>query len=149
MVYIIGSGPIDVKEGIFAEMEKDKLIFMRNGDKSALEKVRLLIGEVQRSANKDTSDTAVMTTLKQIRKQTMKHPEPDMLLISLIDTYIPPPVSDEELIEQVKLSGYSDDVIAGMGKKAYSIIGMAKKHFGDREINSQALKEYIAEIIGD
>jgi uncharacterized protein YqeY len=122
---------------------------MRSGDKLGLEKARLLLGEIQRDPNKDVSDANVTNILKRVRRQSLKHPEPDMFLISLIDTYIEPPVSDDELIEWVKET-IGDDAIRELAKdnvnKAFSVIGTAKKHFGDREINTNALKEYIISL---
>jgi uncharacterized protein YqeY len=146
MVYIIDVGPVEKKEGIIHIIEEDRNNFMRSGDKLGLDKSRLILGEIQRDPNKDTSDKNVSKILKQIRKQSLKHPEPDMLLISLIDTYIDPPVSDDELLEWVDAT-IGKENIKKLGKKAFKIIGNAKKHFGEREINSNALKDYIDSIL--
>lgn len=144
MVYIIGeSCPAEIGGDIMNRINYDKKNFLLNGDKMGLSSCRIIIGEIQRDPNKDYSNENVTKILRGLRKMTLKNPVPDNLLISLIDTYIPGPVADVELYAWVGSSGYSVDRIREMGKKAYSIIGMAKKFFGDREINSDGLKDYI------
>lgn len=148
MVYIIGSNPIDLVGSIIDNIEKDKNVFRINRDNLALDSCRLILGEIQRDPNKDTSDENVTKILRNLRKQTLKHPTPDMLLIQMIDTYISPPVADEEVIDWI-IMYVSNDEIREMGKRAYSIIGKAKAHFDGREINTDIIKEYIDGVLNE
>ena len=149
MAYIIASGPTNDTKNIYEKIRSDMTSFIKNGDNMGRDACRLLIGEIQRDANKDTSDENIIKVLKQIRKQTLKNPQPDNFLLELIDTYLPQAVSDHEMLSYLIESGYTNDMIASMGKSAYKIIGDVKKFYGDREINVQALKNHIAELIGD
>lgn len=147
MVYIIGSVPIEKKEGIVNQIREDSRTFLKNGDTLGVKKCRLLLGEIQRDPNKDDSDKNVTKILKKIRKQTLKNKyENDSILVELIDTYIPRPISDKEVIEWVEMR-FSDDVIKEMGRKrAFSIIGEAKKHF-EGDINVDCIKEKIMAVL--
>jgi uncharacterized protein YqeY len=149
MVYIIGSGPVEVIGDIIQTIQNDKNVFRKNRDNNALDRCRLILGEIQRDPNKDTSDENIIKILRQLRKQTLKHPEPDILLVQMIDTYIPPPVSDDEVKSWLYSAGYTQDVIRGMGKKAYSIIGEAKRHFNGRDFNVNVIKFIIDDVIDD
>ena len=131
----------------------------------------MILGEVQRDPNKDTSDENVTQILRKLRKvtvklqDTVKPQEPnylagvsadelfadedinlDFLIIQLIDTYIPPPVSDVEVLSWLG-SSYSTDMIREMGKGAFRIIGEAKKYFGDRDFDTDCLKTAIEEAL--
>lgn len=148
MVYIIGESCPNIGDGdIMSRIEFDKKNFLLNGDKAGLSSCRLILGEIQRDPNKNYSDENVTKILRSLRKMTLKNPVPDTLLISLIDTYVPGPVSDAELFAWMSSSGFADHSVKEMGKKAYSIIGLAKKFFGDREINSDGLKKHIDGIL--
>ncbi len=148
MVYIIGeSCPVEVGGDIIGRINVDKKNFIMNGDKMGLSACRIILGEIQRDPNKNYTDENVTKILRGLRKMTLKNPVPDTLLIALIDTYIPGPVSDVELYAWMSSSGFADHKIKEMGKKAYSIIGMAKKFFGDREINSDGLKGHIDGVL--
>lgn len=156
MVYIIGSGPSEDSGDIIDTLEKDRDLFRKNGDQNGLYVTGLILGEIQRDPNKNTSNENVTKILSQLRKWTMKaiestdddweNPSKDYLIIQMIDTYIPPPVSDIE-VESWLTSSYSDDMILQMGKGAYRIIGEAKKHFGGREINSNVIKSIIDGVL--
>lgn len=148
MVYIIGSLPIEKKEGIINQIREDCKIFLKNGDSLGANKCRLLLGEIQRDPNKDDSDQNVTKILKKIRKQTLKNKyENDSILVELIDTYIPTPISDKEVVEWVEMR-FPDDVIKEMGKKrAFNIIGEAKRHF-DGDINVDCIKSKIMSVLG-
>jgi len=149
MAYIIGSGPIEIIGDIIQSIQKDKDVFRKNRDTNALNRCRVILGEIQRDPNKDTSDENIIKILRRLRKQTMKHPKPDILLIELIDTYIPPPVSDDEIKGWLYSAGYSQDIIKEMGKKAYSIISEAKNHFDGRYFNVTIIKNMIDEVLND
>jgi len=148
MVYIIGSGPIEMIGNIIDSIEKDKEIFRNNRDQMALDSCRLILGEIQRDPNKDISDENVTKILISLRKMTLKNPKPDVLLLQMIDTYIPPPLSDQEVAEWFT-SAYTAEFIKSQGKAAYRLIGEAKKYYGDKEFNSDIIKTIIDGILNE
>lgn len=158
MVYIIGSGPIDKKEGIKEILDNDRDLFRKNGDQNGLYVTGLLIGEIQRDPKKDYSDENITKILIGLRKTTMKlieitpddpdNPNRDHLIIQMIDTYIPPPVSDIDVYAWLT-SNYSTDQIRSMGRGAFRIIGQAKKEFAGREFNSTVISDKINEILNE
>lgn len=158
MVYIIGSGPIENKGNIKETLDLDRELFRKNGDTNGLYVTGIILGEIQRDPKKNYSDENITKILTSLRKSTMKsisvtpddpdNPNKDHLIIQMIDTYIPPPVSDVE-VESWLTSSYSDDIIRGMGKGAYRIIGEAKKFFDGREINSDVIKNIIDGVLNE
>lgn len=158
MVYIIGSGPIEDKGNIKDTLDKDRDLFRLNGDQNGLYVTGIIIGEIQRDPKKDYSDENITKILKVLRKMTMKaiastpddpdNPNKDHLIVQMIDTYIPPPVSDVE-VEAWLTSSYSDDMLRQMGKGAYRVIGEAKKYFDGREINSDVIKNIIDGVLNE
>ncbi len=139
MVYIIGTEttPID---NILNAIKEDMHTFRGNGDFLGLNKCQLILGEIQRDPNKDYSNENVTEILKRLRKITLNSPEKDTLLVELIDTYIPPPVSDIEALAWLK-DNYSTD------EMNLALIGECKKFFGNRDVNAQPLREYIEKCI--
>ncbi len=148
MVYIIGEAVHDLDD-IIGRIREDKTNFLKNGDKAGSSVASVILGEVQRDPKKDYSDENITKILRGLRKMTLKSPEVDHLLIALVDTYIPPPVSDGDAMNWLFLNGYDKDTIKAMGKRAYSIMGMMKKAFDGREFNTSAIKDLIDEAIGE
>lgn len=145
-VYIIGEVVPDQGKDIYQKVMHDVTTFRKSGDTLGLGKAQLVLGEIQRDPKKDYSDENILKLLKVLRKNTLKAQDNDTFLIQLIDTYIPPPVSDEE-VKNWFTDHYDKDDVQAMGKKSMSIIGIAKKYFGDRDINSESLKSLILESI--
>jgi len=133
---------------IFKRIEVDRLSFQKNKDILALGTCKVILGEIHRDPDKDRSDTNVILILKSLRKMTLKSPISDPLLIDMVDSYIPAPVSDMTVIKWVK-SMYSYQDIVSMGSKAYSIIGQTKRHYGDIDINSSCVKKLIDDTLKD
>jgi len=131
---------------LFSRLEYDRDVFLKNRDTIALATCKLIIGEIHRDPNKDRSDNNVLKILKVLRKMTLKSPIKDPLLIDMIDKYLPAFISNIDVIQWLK-SIYSYDDILSMNKKAYSIIGIAKQHFKDNEINSKFIKEFIDDVL--
>ena len=147
MVYIIGEKPELMGMTIIDKLDEDKHLFLKNGDKNGISVCRVLIGEIQRDPDKDYSDDNVTKILRMVRKQTMKNPKIDYLMLQLIDTYIEPMVSDVEIEAWMTSCGYDEEFIHYLGKKAYRLIGEAKKHFKDKDFNSDHIKNIIDEAI--
>lgn len=144
MAYIIGQSLPDTSSGLITDkIESDKINFLRNGDKVGLGSCKLILGEIQRDPNKNYSNENVTKILQILRKTTLKNPVIDGVLVNLIDTYIPSPVSDTEVKQWLNAMGFTTEKIKEMGKKAFSIIGMCKKHFNNREINTEMIKNII------
>ena len=152
MVYIIGQTDMDMGQtgkDIMSKIQTDKKNFMMNGDKNGIGALRVLLGEIQRDPDKDYSDENATKILRVIRKQTLKNPNPDHLILNLIDTYIEPMVSDIEVEAWMQTAGYTFGSIMRMGKSAYKIIGEAKKHFKGRDFSADHIKTFIEEVLSD
>lgn len=149
MVYIIGEHDSDIDMDaidIMGKINWDKVNFIKNGDKNGIGALRVILGEIQRDPNKDYSQENVIKILRSLRRTTLKSPVVDILMVSLIDTYIPPPVSDKEVIEWLAIH-YSADDIKAMGKGAFKLIGEAKKYYKGLDFNAEILKDAINDII--
>jgi len=147
MVYIVGEDNFTPKENIYQCIIHDKNVFLRNHDVNALECIRVILGEIQRTPDKDYSDENVTKILKSLRKMCLKSPIKDELLVHIIDTYLPSLVDDKTMLKYV-YDNYTVDEIKAMGNSAFRIIGETKKHFAPREINVDLLKEEIGMCIG-
>ena len=149
MVYIIGQGNDIGHDGvnIMLKIQEDKKNFIMNGDKPGTSAIRVVLGEIQRDPDKDYSDENITKILRILRRQTLKNPEVDHLMLSLIDTYIEPMVSDVEVDAWMQTAGYTYSSIIKMGKSAFRIIGEAKKHFTGRDFNSDHIKNIIEEVL--
>lgn len=133
---------------LYKRMRKDLDIFRQNKDLSSLSAVRFVIGEIQRDPNKDYSNKKVKNTINVIRKNMTKSPEPDHLVISLINTYIGTPVASGEVIEWLEGNGYNAETIQAQ-KNPSIIIGIIKKSraFGERDIDGKMVNGILADII--
>ena len=150
MYILSGDGfDTDSRKTIMDKLNEDKRNFILNGDKLGTSSCRLLIGEIQRDPKKDDSDDNIEKILRNVRSMTMKNPIVDHFLIELINTYIPPHISDNEIKLWMENQNYNDETIAVMGKSAYRIIGEAQRHFIDRDINSDYIKNIIEGVIND
>lgn len=152
MVYIIGQSDVDFSKNlgnIMATITTDKENFMLNGDKNGLSVLRVILGEIQRDPNKDYSNENVTKILRVLRKQTMKCPIVDHLMLNLIDTYVGNMVSNEEVEAWLDKCGYDEEFVHNLGKKAYRLIGEAKKHFDGQDFSSDHLKNLIDEVLND
>ena len=151
MVYIIGETVDLGRDGksIIDNLKDDRRNFQLNGDKLGISACQVILGEIQRDPNKDYSDKNATAILRKLRTMTMKNPEPDFFIIELINTYIPPPVSDVEVKKWMESSGYTSDAIASMGRGAYRIIGEAKNHFEGRDINADVVKNIIDTVLNN
>lgn len=150
MVYIISQNDAALRNiDIMDTITTDKENFMLNGDKNGLSVLRVVLGEIQRDPDKDYSNENVVKILRALRKQTMKNPIADYLMIDLIDTYIGSMISNEEVEAWLDRCGYDNIFILNLGKKAYRIIGEAKKHFDGQDFSSDHLKNLIDEVLND
>jgi hypothetical protein len=133
---------------IYNEIKKDLTSFVKNGDTKLRDLCKVILGEVQRDPKKDYTDKNIIRILKTLRKITLKNTNPDPLMISMIETYLPGIVSDIECIQYVK-GNYTYSDIIKLDKKAFSIIGNTKKHFAPKEINSVVIKKFITEVLAE
>jgi hypothetical protein len=133
---------------LFERIEADRNVFLKNRDGIALATCKVIIGEIHRDPNKDRSDKNVLKILKSLRKMTLKSPIDDPLLVNMIDNYLPDFISDIDVVQWVKDNNTYDDIVE-MDKRAYSIIGKAKQHYKDNEINSGCVKNFIDDVLAN
>jgi uncharacterized protein YqeY len=131
---------------IYDEIKSDIKTFMNNRDQKSLSSLRVILGELQRNPDKDYSDKSVLKQLKTLRKVTLKSPDPDYLIVSLIDTYIPEPVTTPEIKEWLKVNGYDKDSISKL-KNPMMLIGIINKSFTDRDVDGKVVKNLITDIM--
>jgi uncharacterized protein YqeY len=131
---------------IYDEIKSDIKTFMNNRDQKSLSSLRVILGELQRNPDKDYSDKSVLKQLKTLRKITLKSPDPDYLIVSLIDTYIPEPVTTPEIKEWLKVNGYNKDSISKL-KNPMMLIGIINKSFTDRDVDGKVVKNLITDIM--
>lgn len=132
---------------IFDTLNNDKKNFIANGDKNGLSACRVILGEIQRDPSKDYSNKNITKILRTLRSVTMKNPEVDFLLVELINTYIPAPISDAD-VELWLWDHYNIEEIQAMGKNAFKIIGETKRHFKDKDFNATIIKDIITKLVG-
>lgn len=131
---------------LYKRIRDDFDVFRKNRDIPSLGAVRFIIGEIQRDPNKDYSNSNVKKMLKSIRKNMTKSPEPDHLVMSLVDTYVGHPVASGEVIDWLRDNGYDKETVMSQSNP-FAIIGILKKAFGDRELDGNMVKDILAKII--
>jgi len=136
------------KISIYDQIKEDLIIFRKNRDNKSLDSLRIVLGELQRNPNKDYSDKSVLAQLKTIRKVTLKTTKPDYLIVSIVENYLPDPVTKPEIREWLKNNGYNKETIS-MLKNPMSLIGIIKGTFHDRDIDGNMMKSLINDIIND
>lgn len=131
---------------IYNQIKYDLKVFRANRDSALLNGVRFIMGEVQRDPDKDYSDKSIQTKLKAVRKGLLKAPTVDHVVVDLIDTYIPMPVSSIEVVHWLEVRGYDAEKLNNL-PNPYVIIGQLKPVFGGRDIDGSMVKTIIDKII--
>lgn len=137
---------IRTKETLYEEIKKDLNIFRMNRDELSTNMARVLLGEIQRDPKKDYSDENIIKIMRSIRKIQAKQKQPDYALISLIETYLPLPLSSVEIIKWLDDNGYDKAEILKL-KNPMQLIGMITKAFSDREVYGDLVKDILDNIL--
>ena len=107
---------------------KDDLhVAMKAKDRKKADRLRFLLGELQRGATKNLADEEIISKFKKLKATLMEWAKyDDEALIALIDTYLPQMASENELKEFIK------DIDFSTLKNEMQAISIVKKHFGPR-----------------
>jgi len=122
-------------EKIVAEMHQA----MQDKEMKRLNAIRLIVSEIQRDPNKDYSDAKILVRLQTLTKMTKDSPILDTVLLGVIDEFVPP-VSEAELLECV--AGIDFSAL----KNKMQAMGIVKKHFTGRAVDSQVLQSMIKAV---
>lgn len=112
---------------------------MMDKDKVKLRNVRLLKAEIDRDPRKNYSDDNVHAILGSLIKVTNKSPEPDIELLETIYEFMPV-VSEQEVLDYVGTIDFSKL------KNKMMAMGMVKKHFYGKIVDSEMLKSIIQQV---
>lgn len=118
------------------KLRNDLKVSLKGGKLTRATNIRTILGEINRSPLKDTSDTYIFNILKSLNKLAISIDplKQDKEWVSLLQEYLPPVVADEEIIEFIK-----NNIDFTKLRNKNAAIGIVTKHYGSR-VNGNDVK---------
>jgi hypothetical protein len=145
---------------LFNKLQEEMKAAMKNGDKDKLSTIRMLISEIKKvqiDSKKELSDEEIISILQKYIKQRKEAytqyeqagrkdlAEKELKEIEIVQQFLPPPLSEEELIkiveETIREVGASS--IKDMGKVVKAVIDKVKGR-AEGSLISKIVKEKLS-----